>query len=343
MLLRNLLVLLLISLGCALSSCSNSSGEGASSGSVEASSAAEIDITVNGASAGTVRLGGYFGAQQFLVDTFQMDAKGRVTLSRPDSVFPWGYYVLILPDDQNYVQLLLGADQEFSMETELSDVNGKMKVKGDPSNELYYENIQWETDYNKRITPINSQLEGLTEGTPEWEKLRTEQKKLIDERTAHVSEITSRNPSTVFSIFKTSGQNPPLKEPKGVDGTTDRDAQIWYYRNEYWNNVDFGAEWLIRTPVFQNKLENYIKKYTPQNIDSLKLYASKLLDLSKQSPELFKHAANWIALEYKEPEFMGGNEVYAHVIRTCFTEDQMPWEKKENLLRVRGDARVIQN
>jgi hypothetical protein len=139
----------------------------------------EIIVKIKGMTPGVAKLGGTFAANQFLVDSFITEGE-EIKIVKEDSIYPWGYYFLLLPDGQNYVQLLLGPDQQFSMTSEITNINGKMKVSGDIDNELYYESMQWESDFQQEIAPINARMQSMDESNPEFANLRAEKSARAD-------------------------------------------------------------------------------------------------------------------------------------------------------------------
>ena len=169
-------------------------------------------------------------------------------------------------------------------------------------------------------------------------KLTNERKQMITKRKEHIMEYGDKFPGSLFARFLISGQSPLVKEPKNPDGTVNLQKQAYLYRQEYWENFDFSKEDMLRTPVFHNKLEEYIGKYVPQNRDSLIKYADWLTRQTMANDSLFKYTANYIGIKYKKPDFMGGDGVYAHMVEQFFTNELAFWSSKGEIRQLQYDA-----
>lgn len=300
----------------------------------------ELELQIHGAPNDGARILGVYGNQNFVVDSAKSDANGLFVFEA-DSLLPKGFYYVMLGSDNSYFQLLLDKDQEFGIVATKGDYVNSMSVTGCIDNELLYKNLKYEAEFNKQLNPISQKLTSLTEGTPEHNAQKAAQEKLVAERLAHIKWFSDNHPESYFTEFKLSGQNPDLTYPKNADGSLNKEAQVYQYRNDFWDMIDFSSTASIRTPVFANKLRKYIRELTPQNADSLIKYSDQLIEKSKANKEIFKYVVNWIALEYKTPKTMGTEAVFVHMIDTYWTEDQAYWSNPEEIKGLRGEIRLM--
>lgn len=300
----------------------------------------KMELLVHGAPNDMAKLLGVFGNQNFLMDSAKSDAYGKFAFEA-DSLLPTGFYYVMLASDNSYFQLLLGADQEFTLEANKGDYVNSMKVSGCLDNELLYKNLKFEAEFGTRLQPVNDQLAKLTPGTPAYDELKVKQDELVKERADHVQWYSDNHPEAFFTKFKVSGQNPELTFPKLPNGEIDQVVQVYNYRNAFFDNVDFDAEWTMRTPVFANKLRKYIRELTPQNADSLIKYSDQLIAKTMSNKELFKFVVNWIALEYKTPKTMGTEALYVHMIDTYWTPELAFWSNPEEIKGLRGEISLM--
>lgn len=299
-----------------------------------------IEMNIAGAGNDMAKLLGVFGNQNYLADSAKSDANGNFVFEA-DSLFPKGFYYVMLASDNSYFQMLLGDDQEFKLKTSKGNFIPTMQVEGDLDNELLYKNLQFEAEFGKRLDPVKKQLQTLQKGTPEHTRFQAEQDKLVAERTAHIQWFSDNHPEAFFTQFKVSGQNPELTYPTLPNGEVDQATQVYHYRKAFWNGVDFNADWTMRTPVFANKLRRYIRELTPQNADSLIKYSDEIIAMTKDNKELFKYTVNWIALEYKTPKTMGTEAVYVHLVDKYWTKELAWWSNDEEIKGLRGEISLM--
>ncbi|MCG8327912.1 MAG: redoxin domain-containing protein [Chitinophagales bacterium] len=308
-----------------LFACNSNATDNNSSSDQTPAEAPNIQVTINGISGGTAFLVGHFADQRFRLDSTQINANGQLVFQRPEP-YDGGLYFVWVPD-KVLLQLLLDKDQTLSMTTTLQNAVGDMQVEGNLDNELLYKNLKFEMDINPKFDQINAQISGYAPGSPEHNQLKSQRDALLEERKAHLNDFFTQHPNSLFSIFKKAGQNPEVKDVRKADGSLDTALQVYLYRSDFWKDVDFSDERLLRTPVVTNKLQRYIKDLTPQNPDSIRASASFLINQTLDAPEYFKFFSNWITLQYDplETTLMDPEAVFVHMIQNYFTYDRAFW------------------
>ena len=298
-----------------------------------------ITVRVAGLPAGTARIIGTFTDQRYLVDSAQISSTGEIVFQREEPYQP-GFVYLVFPSNQ-YLQVLIDADQTFTMTTRLNDLIGAMEVEGSEDNELLYRNLKFEAGYQDRLQPIQAQLNGMAETDPAHAGLVAQRDALIEERNTHLEEIFAEYPNSFFTAFKSAGQNPQLKDLRLPNGSKDDAGQVYWYRMEFWDNVDLTDERLLYTPVISNKLNRYITELTAQNPDSIIASTDFLVEKVLDQPEYFKFFVNWVALNYEptKTSLMDSEAVFVHMIKNYFTYDRAFWSDSAEVyaLQLRAD------
>lgn len=295
-----------------------------------------VKVKVNGFAGGTVKLLGMIGQNHYLADSAKADASGSMQFQRPERL-PGGMYYVFLPNNK-YFQILLDKDQHFEVETDISDFNSKTKITGSIDNKLLYDNIAYEVNHRKNYDSLNTLIKNAPEGSPTIAFLKHKQEESIEQREKLLQSYQEEYPNSFFTEFKMAGQNPKLQEPKKPNGEIDAEKQIYLYRMDFWKDVDFSDERLLRTPVYHNKLKRFMTELTPKIIDSLISSADYIIQKSKANKEVFKYTSNWIGLQYRDSDIMGGEAVYVHVIDKYFTFDQAFWSDSAEIAGLRKQA-----
>ena len=221
---------------------------------------ADITIKVNGAPAGRGDLIGFYAEENFLADTTTRSANGTMRFVNPEG-YPQGLYYVKFAD-KRYLQMMVGEDQKFTLETSATNPDGDMKIEGSDENSAFFENLAMEKVGNQQLQAINNRVTAAQEGTDAHKAAKAEQKALLNQRDAQLEQLYKKYPGTLFEKFKRAGANPRVREDVAR-------AKIgYYYRQEFWNDVDFSDRRLIRTPVIKNKLNRFFEELTPQNQDS---------------------------------------------------------------------------
>ncbi|MEN0006019.1 MAG: DUF4369 domain-containing protein, partial [Bacteroidota bacterium] len=117
-----------------------------------------ITVNVNGLPAGgEAILIGFFADQRFKADSTMVGANGQMLFQRAEPYNP-GFYFLLMPNN-SAVQMLIDADQSFTMTTQLNDLVGSMAVDGSLDNELLYSNLKFEAQLQPQFQQIGQQLQ----------------------------------------------------------------------------------------------------------------------------------------------------------------------------------------
>ena len=296
---------------------------------------ADFTFQINGLGAATVRLIGILNDQQFLADEVQSDANGRAQFKKNEP-YKQGIYFILLPNNSNF-QVMVTEDQTFTMTTATSDLQGLMQVEGSVDNQLLYDNLRYEADYQQRIAPYNNQMQSLDKNSAEYQSLEQQRQIVIDARRNYLDGIFEANPNSFFTIFKRAGQNPTLRKD------LPNDQQVTAYRMEFWDNVDFSDERLMSTPVIFNKIKRYYEELTPQQPDSIILSTERLMNQlpTLEQSEYYQYIANYVALKYEPTKttLMDSEAVWVHMVKNHFTYDRAFWSDSTNTyaLQLRAD------
>jgi peroxiredoxin len=291
----------------------------------------DIKVQVNNAPAGMSYLIGTYVGNNYRVDSSRVDNKGSLRFKRDEPYIP-GMYFVVFQDNSNF-QVLVSEDQTMTITADAADIIGTLQVQGNIDTKLLADNGRYERAYATKLDPVNAQIKQFQQGTPEYQQLKQQQDAIIAERAADLEKIFQQHPTSLFTSFKQAGQNPAVKDIRNPDGSLDQQAQVFAFRSEFWDNVDFSDDRLLYTPVISNKLNRYISQLTPQNPDSIIAAASLLVNKSLPYPEFFKYFANQITMMYTPTEstLMDAEKVYVFMIQNYFTTDRAFWSDAANI------------
>lgn len=299
----------------------------------------DIKFQVDGLTGGVVRLIGVFTDQQFVVDTAIVDQNGTAILKKTNS-YEQGLYYLLLPNNANF-QLIISEDQTFEMHASVNNIEGTMKVTGQVDNQLLYENLRYESTYQQRFQLIGNQLNTTVKATANYENLMEQRSALMAERAAHLEGLYAQAPNSLFTSFKKAGQNPDLRFD------VPESEQIYWYRQQFWDSVDFSDERLLHTSVITNKLKRYISQLTPQQPDSIIAATNYLINLlpSWKNSAYFQYFVNSISLMYEPTEttLMDAEAVYVNMVQKYFTYDHAFWTDSANIYALQLRAEEMKN
>lgn len=303
---------------------------------------AKINITAEGMPDGPVFLIGFYETDQYRVDSSAVKNQ-KVTFQKKEG-YDQGFYFVYFPD-RSSLQLLLGEDQEFNIKTKAGDITGSTQIEGCIDNELLYDDLRFQTDLNNQLQAINSQIQAAGEGTDQANTLAEQRNQVIASRDEHLAELFAKAPNSFFTSFKSSGQNPNIQVIKETYPSLDEAGQVDVYRQQFWDNVNFNDERLLRTPVIINKLKRYMTEITAQTPDAIIKSTDQLVSqVDGKHPEFFKFFVNWIAIQYQPTKttLMDSEAVMVHMVQNYFTNEKAFWAEPAEIQGLQQRASEMQ-
>ncbi len=289
----------------------------------------DIRFRVNGLQKGeSCILAHYYADKNKVVDTTEVDANGFVRFKGEDKLLN-GVYILVLPK-KTYIELIVPSDdQEFTIELDTSLSPAKKSVTGSLDNQLFFE-------FDKFSVGPTSKKRGLIKEyrACEDDACKTRIKKEVDELDKQIDvkrkEIIDQYPNTFTAkLFK------PILEieiPEELKTKNDGSAYL-YYKKHFWDNFDLTDDGMLRTPIFQGKLEYYISKVILQDADTLILAIDDLLARIEAggATEMYKFVVWWNTNHHEESDRICMDKVLYHLAKNYYLQGKCEWADSTTL------------
>lgn len=278
-----------------------------------------IQIQINGISNEEIILGHYVNKSMYPDDTTQVDINGLGTFSG-GKVLPQGMYIIYLPSGQ-YFQILMGSDQQFKITTDTINYVNNAIIEGSLDNQIFFDFQHYMMEKQKEINQLQKKL---TEANNSKEKNRIKEKisDLSEERRGKIETIQSVNPDLFVSTFLKATLDIQVPDPpKNPDGSIDSTWQYLYYRSHYFDNFDPADARLLRTPLYEDKIMNYLEKVVPQIPDTLNREIDFLLEGARPDSNLFRFLLITLFNHYGKSNIMGMDAVQVHIAEKYYLTD----------------------
>lgn len=276
----------------------------------------------------------YRSATQYIPkDTAKVDAQGRFVFEGKKAL-PQGLYLILNPK-QRFMEFIVDGQQTFSFETDTANFEKAMKVTGSKENEKFYE-------YKQSLGKLYDEAQAIEM----QKKLRNDavsnamfQKQMADlgkrAEQLRVDFVKANKGLFAAKLLEATAEPVVPEAPKATNGRPD---SIWvfnYYKAHYWDGFDLSDDRFLLTPVYQRKLERYIKELTVQQTDSLTKEADFLAEKTKGSKEMNLYTIYWITSEYERPKVLGTDGVFVYMAEKYYLTGIMPLNDSTALAKVR--------
>lgn len=283
-----------------------------------------IKLKIKGLKDTICLLANHYGDKQYIQDTLKVDSQGRITIDKKEK-YKGGIYLMVLPN-KKYFEFIMDETQNFTLETDTSDLVGNMKVKGSQENTLFYQYLSFISTKQKEVEPLRIQYEKVKEKKDSADVI---QKKInvIDKEVADYKAKFAIENAKSFAgkLMKAMTEIEVPDPPKLPNGRTDSTFQYKYYKAHFWDNIDFTDDRILRSPVYHGKMMQYLNSVTVQIPDSIIKEVDFLLEKTKNTPELFKYTAHTITYNYETSKIMGMDAIFVHMVEEVYLPGKGVW------------------
>ncbi len=272
----------------------------------------EIKLKINGLGDTAVILGHYFDKSMYPDDTIMLNKKGAGTF-RGNNPLPGGMYIIFLPSTK-FFEMLVGDDQKFSIEADTANFIDNLKFEGSDDNSIFLNFQKYMKSIRQKADSIQK-LINITGNDKEKAIYHKQLKEINTNRIGYLNNIIEGNPDLFVSKFlKATLEIEVPDPPKDNNGNIiDSTWQYYYYRNHYFDNFDISDPRLLRTPIYEDKIMNYVTKVIPQIPDSIIPEIDMLIGKSRADSSLFRYMLITLFNYYGKSKIMGMDAVQVHI------------------------------
>ena len=293
----------------------------------------EIKVKVSGIKPDTCYLANYYGDKQYLKDTAIADKKGNFVFDGK-TMLDGGIYLVVLPG-KKYFETIVTNDENLNLnfETDTADLVMNMKIKNekDKENTIFYEYLKYVGGQSKKVETLRKKIK--EDSVNVTNQLIAIDKEVIDYRKNF---IEKNKTSFVAKVFKASNEIEIPENPNPKDST----FAYRYYRNHYFDNIDWTDENILRTPIFHARLEKFINKIIPQAPDSMIVEIDKLILKAEGTKELFKYTVWYATNNSEQSKIMGMDALSVHLYKKYYLSKRAFWVEQKTMDKIKEQVEI---
>ena len=284
-----------------------------------------IKVKLKGFKNAPIYLADNFGDKQYLRDTCMLDANGVGTFEG-NLKLQRGMYMIVFPQMQAFYELPITADQEFYFEADTNADETTVKVTGSVENEAFveYQRIRAINGKNRYYLDQDMKNAKLATNDTLYMRLKTQRDSLDAQDIRFRESFVSKNSSHfVTKLFKAFQSIKIPQNPNPLDSMFD----YRYFRDHYWDNVDFNESGLIRAPqgLLAAKLNEYIDKVSFQDPDSLVNAVDIAIGKTVPFTETQKYFVQYLTNKFQDRKIMCQDNVTIHLIDKYYCQNEAWW------------------
>ncbi len=298
----------------------------------------DIKVTIKPYARQKIYLGYHFGKLKYLADSVVLNDQftGHFTGTKP---LPGGIYFIVSPQKQILFEVLVDKPQQFSISADSTNGFQPVTYVGSPDNLQFQEYSKFINEKGRALQAAQLTQKQASTATEQNQAAATI-KKLNEEIDSYRKQVIRTSGQTMLGTLFTVMQEPEVPSAaQHPGGKYDSLYAYQYYKQHYWDGVQFSDARLVRTPVFEQKLDKYYKELVVPVPDSIIKEVDKMMSQAVREPEMYKYLLNYFVQQYINPQYMGLDAVFVHLFEKYINNNPaVDWydEKQQKYIQDRA-------
>lgn len=284
-----------------------------------------IKIKIKGLKDTICYLGYYYADKQYVLDTTKIDANGNGVFEGQKPL-DGGLYFLYTPKN-TLIQFLISDSQKFSIESDTLDLINKTKFIGSNENKLFNDFHKYRMNQYLRVQALKARLDANKGKKDSTDAINTLISKVDEEVLSFIKNASLQYPKTLYAnILKSNLQIDIPESPKDANGKDiDSLFALHYLQKHFFDNIEFTDGRLIRTPIFHQKMMDYLKRLVVPHPDSIIKACDFIIEKCKADTNYFRYAVPTLTNYYETSKYMGMDAVFVHLAEKYYLSGETWW------------------
>ncbi len=252
--------------------------------------------------------------KSYLADTCKKVVKGNIVFKGKNTLEK-GVYYLVSQDKARYFDFFISDNnQKITMSTDTVDLVKNLKSTTSKENDDFFTYIKFITAKNKEFGEMRNKTKGMSK--KDSSAFMAEKGKALNESVfAFEKTFMEQHKGTfVGDVINLKMEKEAKDIPKASNGRPDSLYIYNYYKNHYWDGVNFEDDGIMRTPFFADKLKKYFNNVIIQNPDTVNVEIDRIMAKTKAGTMMQKLLIAHFLYTAESSKLMGFDKVFVHVI-----------------------------
>lgn len=284
----------------------------------------EIKVTLKPFTNQYVYLGYYSGKQYPVVDSVKLDNKSQ-GIFKGSEPLGGGIYLLAYPSKKQFQEFIVDKQQHFSIIADTAKPFDR-KFVNSPENLQF---LAYQNNMNGKSKSIHEAREGLRTAASANDSARwsAKLKILADSLSTYRRQVIRQNPNSFLSVLMSLMEEPKVPSNATVNGKYDSSFAYRYFKNHYWEGINFWDDRVTRTPatLFDERLDKYFNTLVFPSADSVIKEIDWMLGYASISKEMTRYLLVKFVTRYLNMKFMWEDAVFLHLYTKYFSQKEYDW------------------
>ncbi len=259
----------------------------------------------------------YYGDKIKRIDTAYAQKPGEFIFTGKKKL-SGGIYMAISTKKIKLFEFIVNKNQNFDLSTDTADYTRLLKERGSIENKLFFNYLRYnEVQYN-RIKQLSKTLDSLKKRNQDYEEIK--------------NKIDSINKLSIVYKLKIIHKYPDLFVTKVLDAMREVEVpadnvgndslfRYHYFKRHFWDDFDLSDSRLLRTPLYNKKVNQYFKQLVVINPDSVIKGINYVIAKAQPSTDNVSWLVWHFTAEYQNPKYMGFDKVFVYLVDNYFSKE----------------------
>ena len=268
-------------------------------------------------------LGHYAGKQLPIIDSVLVNDKSEGVFKGTKKLGA-GVYLVGYPNKMGFFEFLVGKDQHFSIAVDSAHLQN-IAFTNSPDNDLFLAYQRFMSQNGKKIDSAQRALslaKNKKDSAAHEAIIINANKTIRDYRLDIIKKYPDGELAFLLKLLQEPEVPPASKQPGGKYDST---FAYRYYKSHFWDGINFYDDRLIRTPIFENKLDKYFEQLVYPHPDSVNKEIDWMLGYASANEEMQKFFLTKFVNRYLNQKYMWEDAVFVHLFEKYFSQKTYPW------------------
>ena len=289
--------------------------------SLLAQNAYEIKVTLKPFKNQYIYLGHYYGKQLPIIDSVLLNDKSE-GIFKGTKKLGGGIYLVGYPDRAHNFELLVDKNQKFSVVADTNNIRGLSFINS-PENVAFIAYQDFMMKNGRQLEALQKAKSG-SNNTNDSIKIAEQVEAINADVRKYRADIMAKDGNNLLPVLLKAMREPevPKNDPAAKNDSL---FAYRYFKNHFWDGVNFYDDRLVRTPFFEGRIDKYFEQLVYPNADSVKKEMDWMLGYASISEDMQKFLLLKFINRYYNQKYMWEDAVFVHLFEKYISNKDYPW------------------
>lgn len=275
-------------------------------------------------------LGYNYADKKYLQDTANISKQGDFFVFSGNEALEGGIFFFYTPGNV-YFEILVTDDQHFTVETDTLDLIGNLNVVGSDENMIFRDFQLFMRESQSLARELNEQIKS----SPDKASILNEQLNELDQKVKSYREnLIKKYEGTFVATLVKATIDVELPERLRQQNDENAEERYHFFKQHYFDNINFSDSRLLRTPILHNKFNYYLDKLTVSHPDSITESATRIIENARKNKDVFRYAVVSLTNKYETSNIMGMDGVFVNLAEKYYVSGEAFWADDELISKI---------